>query len=265
MLALALLAIVPILMWIGQSILLKRAGLPIRRRIDSRGAPRSVRTMGRAITQVSLILVILAYPMLRGESPLSYYGSLFPQTRSAIQLPHGAAAAILFLCALFAAWIATDRIRVVVHQSRKRWIRRLVLLLPTAMFGATVEELLFRGVILSDLMRSLPDLTTVAVILGSLVFAGAHYVRSVKRHWTFGGHLMLGILLCVAFVETETLWLPIGLHAGGILMIMGARPFFRYRGPAWITGASIFPFAGVAGVAGLIILTLFVATYYGAN
>jgi hypothetical protein len=46
-------------------------------------------------------------------------------------------------------------------------------------------------------------------------------------------------------------------------MIMGIRPFVRYRGPAWLTGASIFPFAGVIGMAGLILLTAFVSTYYG--
>ncbi len=100
-------------------------------------------------------------------------------------------------------------------------------------------------------------------MLGALIFAGAHYVRAVKRRWTFPGHVLLGVLLCVAFLRTGSLWLPMGLHAGGIFMIMGIRPFVRYRGPAWLTGASIFPFAGVIGMAGLLLLTAFVSTYYG--
>ena len=76
---------------------------------------------------------------------------------------------------------------------------------------------------------------------------------------------MLGLLLAIAFLRTGTLWLPVGLHAGGILMIMGTRPFMRFRGPAWLTGASIFPFAGVVGIVGLGILTSFVAVYYGGR
>ena len=43
-------------------------------------------------------------------------------------------------------------------------------------------------------------------------------------------------------------------HPHVLIAIMAARPFVRYKGPAWITGASIFPFAGVVGVAALLLL-----------
>jgi membrane protease YdiL (CAAX protease family) len=94
-----------------------------------------------------------------------------------------------------------------------------------------------------------------AVAVGAGAFAAAHYVREVKRRWTFAGHVMLGLCLCLCFVRTGALWLPLGVHAGGIFAIMAARPFVRYQGPAWLTGASIFPFAGAVGVAALGILT----------
>jgi membrane protease YdiL (CAAX protease family) len=100
------------------------------------------------------------------------------------------------------------------------------------------------------------------VALSTLVFAVAHYVRKVKRRWTFAGHIMLGLLLSVAFHQTGNLWLAIGLHAGGNFMILGTRPLITNRGPAWLTGASIFPYAGAAGVVGLGILTAFVVTHY---
>lgn len=263
MIVLLLLLLVPLVMWASQSVLLKAHGLPIRWRIDSSGAPRQVRTMGRVVTQVSVLAVIVVYPLILGEMPAAYYGSLLPASRSVLHLVHGAAASVLFLCVLFGAWLATGRLQIEVHQSRKRWVRRLVLLLPTALFGAFVEEILFRGVVLAGLVRSLPETQHLAVAIAVLVFAGAHYVRSVKRYWTIGGHLALGLLLCIAFVQTGSLWLAIGLHAGGILMIMGMRPFLRYRGPVWLTGASIFPFSGVMGIAGLGILTAFVVTHYG--
>jgi membrane protease YdiL (CAAX protease family) len=248
MIALAMLALIPVVMWLGQTLLLRAHGLPVRWRLDAGDAPRAVRTGSRVVTQLTLVTAIACYPLCIGRSPLEYYASLFPADRTALRLAHGAAASTVFLCALFAAWIASDQMRVEVHQSRRRWTRRMILLPATALLGAAVEELLFRGVVLADLARTLPELP--AVSLGSLVFAAAHYVRAVKRRWTIAGHVLLGVLLCIAFWRTRDLWLSTGLHAGGILIIMGARPFVRYTGPPWLVGASIFPFAGVVGLAG---------------
>lgn len=264
MTALALLLAVPLVMWVGQSVLLALHGRPLRWRIDSGDAPRAVRTGGRIVTQLSLVGFLLAFPAIQGEAIIDYYAAMLPWDKSPTQLVHGAAASILFLCALFGAWLATDRLTVEVHHSRRRWMRRLALLPATALFGAFVEELMFRGVILRDLLGDLP--TVWAVAIGAGVFAIAHYVRAVKRRWTLGGHVLLGVVLCLAFVETgNKLWLPVGLHAGGIFMIMGVRPFVRYQGPAWLTGASIFPFAGGVGILGLGMLAHYVVTYYGAS
>lgn len=262
MTALILIALAPIAMWVVQSALLVRCGMPLRWRIDADGAPPIVRTGGRIATQVILLAVILGYPVLKGHSPLAYYGSLLPWAENS-QFARGAAASSLFLCALFLAWIATDLLRVDVHHSRRKWMRRLILLPATALFGAFVEELLFRGVVMADIMESglFSDTPWFAIAISTLVFTVAHYIRAVKRRWTVGGHLALGVLLSVAFLRTRSLWLPAGLHAGGILLIMGIRPFVRYRGPAWLVGASIFPFAGVAGIVGLCIMTAYVWTH----
>jgi membrane protease YdiL (CAAX protease family) len=265
MTALALLLCVPVTMWLVQSALLRAAGLPIRWTIDAGDAPRFVRTGGRMTTQISLVGVIIAYPLMIGETPFAYYQGLLPATSAARAFPHGAAAAVLCLSVLYLAWIAAGSVEVRIHQSRRRWMRRLLLLVPTACFGALVEELLFRGVLMADLLRGQAWRAGSAVAITSLVFAAAHYVRSVKRRWTIFGHIMLGFTLSIAFLRTRTLWLPTGLHAGGILLIMGMRPFIRYRGPTWLTGASIYPFAGAAGLAGLGILTTFVWHYYHAG
>jgi membrane protease YdiL (CAAX protease family) len=264
MIALLVLAAVPVVMWLTQTALLRVYGLPVRWAIDLGDAPAKARTIGRTVTQASLAAVIVAYPLMRGEGVVDYYGRLLPLGAIA-GFAQGAAASVLFLCLLLGAWLATDQLEVDVHQSRKRWMRRLILLLPTTLLGAFVEEFLFRGVLLSDLLRSFPQSPVTAVAIGVVIFALAHYVRRVKRRWTFPGHLLLGLLLCVAFVRTQSLWLSAGLHAGGILMIMGARPFIRYRGPNWLTGASTFPFAGLVGLIGLLILTAFVVTNYAVR
>jgi membrane protease YdiL (CAAX protease family) len=249
-------------MWTAQTVLLRLHGTPIRAAIDHGDMPASIRTVARLVTQLALLGVILAYPPLCGKPVLAYYFSLFP-LNCALHCIQGLAASALFLSLLFLAWVLTDQLQIDVHHSRRKWVRRLVLLIPTAAFGAFVEELLFRGVLLADLLRVMPNSPWTAAATGTLVFAAAHYVRRAKRRWTFPGHLALGALLCVAFILTGSLWLSIGLHAGGILLIMGARPFVRYRGPAWLIGASTFPFAGIVGLLGLAILTAFVVRCYG--
>lgn len=263
MTALLMLVAIPAIMWIVQSALLMTHGLPVRWRLDSREAPPIVRTAGRITTQCCLLAVVLAYPIATGREIGPYYAGLMPPDRSSADFAAGFAASTLFLCSLFGAWLATGQLQIDVHHSRRKWMRRLILLVPTALFGALVEEIIFRGVVLADLLRTAWMPRPAAVTIAVMVFAVAHYVRTVKRRWTFPGHLMLGLLLCIAFLRTGNLWLAMGLHAGGIFMIMGLRPFVRYRGPAWLTGASIFPFAGVIGIAGLVVLTGFVVRHYG--
>jgi|ERR1043166_693516 membrane protease YdiL (CAAX protease family) len=262
MIAFPLLLAVPLLMWIVQNVVLMANGMPVRLRIDARRAPTIVRVAGRITTQICLLTVILGYPVLSKRGGiLGFYQSLLPIGSDFVDFVRGAAAVVLCLSTLYVIWILTERIDIKAHLSRKRCVRRLSMVIPTALFGAGVEELVFRGVLMGDLFRTgLPP--SLAIPVGTIVFAGAHYIRSVKRKWTFPGHLVLGVLLCLAFSLTRNLWLPYGLHAAGIFMIMGTRPFFWYKGPTWITGASIFPFAGLIGISGLGVLIAFVVQHY---
>lgn len=262
MLALGLLALIPILMWLGQSVALRAAGLPLRLRVGTADLPASVRRANRTLTKVIFAAVLLAYPLLRGQSLLGYYASFFPWGTRPWELLHGAAAGVLYLALLYLAWLLTDNVRFGVRHDARRLVRRLAGVPFTALFITLVEELLFRGVLLADLLESLSP--RVALPVGIAAFAAAHYVRRVKRYWTFPGHLALGTLLCLAFFWTRALWLPVGLHAGGVLVLMAFRPFVRYTGPAWLVGASIFPYAGAVGVAALLLLTMNVWLSYGA-
>lgn len=257
MTAIPLLIAIPILMWVTQSLTLQRCGLPIRWRLSNKDAPRQVRTVGRIVTQISLVSVIIAYPLLIGSPVWKHYESQFPPDATRWQAVQGAAMAILVLAGLLLVWLACERIEIQVRHHAKRWGRRLLLLIPSAIFGAVVEECVFRGIVQFDLARS--GLASVpSVLLSGTIFAAAHYVRSAKRKWTVFGHLALGIALATAYAVTHNLWLATGIHAGGIFVILGARPFIRYRGPAWLTGESIFPFAGIPGIVGLVVLTLII-------
>lgn len=260
--ALALLLLVPVLMWIGQSIVLRRAGLPLRWRLSSSGLPRGLKSVNRVITNVALASVLLAYPPLKGESIAAYYGRLLPLGGAPAEALHGFAAVTLYLSLLYLAWMLSGNVRFGVRHRPRDLAGRLAVVPFSAILGASIEELMFRAVVLADLLETFP--VWAAVAIGATIFAAAHYVRSVKRYWTFPGHVALGVLLCVCFVATRTLWLPIGVHAGGIFAIMGARPLMRSVGPSWLVGASIFPYAGLPGIAGLSLLTWNLWCRFGA-
>jgi membrane protease YdiL (CAAX protease family) len=261
--ALLLLLCVPVIMWVSQTVLLVRAGLPVRMRIHSAELPRHLKQYNRMVTYLAFLSVLAAYPLLRGLSPVGYYLSWFPLGRRPLELVHGAAAAMLYMSLLYLAWLGSGNVNFRVRHDRKRLIRRLAGVPLTAFMVSLLEELLFRAVLMADFLQWFRPST--AVILGAVVFAGAHYVRSVKRYWTIGGHVVLGTLLCLAFLYTQALWLPIGLHAAGVILLLGTRPFIRYDGPAWLIGASVFPYAGAVGVAALILLTINVYMIYGGR
>ncbi len=261
MCALALLALIPVALWLAQTVLLRVAGLPVQWQLSSRALPRGLKRINRTAGYVAIAAALLAYPLVRGLPPLGYYAAFFPAGRRPVELAHGFCAALLYLSLLYLAWTVSGNVRFEIRHDARRLLRRVAAAPLAAVAIALVEELLFRAMLLNDLLVSMrpgPALAT-----GVFVFAAAHYTRGVKRYWTFFGHLALGTLFCVAFYCTRALWLPLGLHAAGILILSAARPFIRYTGPAWLVGASIFPYAGAVGIVALLALVLNVALSYG--
>lgn len=263
MLALALLAAVPVFMWLVQAVLLMTEGRSPRARIGGSDLPERVKLGNRVATYAAFAGVLLGYPLLRGESPLAFYARRLPLDGREQQLWFGLVVALFYLSLMYAAWLLTDNLRIDVRQRPAALVKRLAAVPVTAALAATVEELLFRAVVLQGLLDDFG--VGIALPVGVAVFAGAHYVRSVKRYWTLVGHLGLGLLLCTAYVCSGALWLPIGIHAGGILLIMAMRPLARYTGPAWLVGASIYPYAGVLGVIALLVLTLDIWSRIGGS
>lgn len=263
MLALTLLLVVISVMWLTQTLSLLSVGKPVCLRIDHAGLPRKLQQVNRAVTNLAFAGVLVAYPLLRGQSPWRYYAGLFPLDERAAGVYHGVAAALIYLGLLYASWLVTDNIYLRPLSDARRLGARLAAVPFSAVIGAGIEELLFRAMLLAGLLEWLQPLPAIAI--GTVIFAGAHYVRRVKRYWTFPGHLALGMLLCVSFWCTGSLWLPFGLHAGGILIIMGLRPLVRYVGSPWVVGASIYPYAGAVGVIGLSILTFNMWFLFGAR
>lgn len=259
MLSLIMLAGAVAVLWGIQSWRLRHAGLPLTWRLG--GGAAADYGPDRVLVNGVLLAVLAVYPLLRGSTPWAYYAKFLPRDTAFAHATWGLSLAVLYLTLLYVAWLITGNVTFELRHRPLRIVTKLAAVPLTAVLVATVEELLFRATLLAELLTQLP--AGAAIGVGALVFAGAHYVRAVKRRWTFPGHVALGILLCTAFWCTGNLWLVMGLHAGGVLVLMGVRPFVRYRGPAWLVGASIFPYAGAVGVAALLLLTLNVVVLFG--
>ena len=117
----------------------------------------------------------------------------------------------------------------------------------TAVVVAALEEFLFRGGMLSLLLRSAGPTTALLVV--SALFAVVHFLEapkefSIERHevtWSSGfvllgrmlGHLadvrivvaellllfLVGVVLASVRLRSRSLWLPMGLHAGWVFGI----------------------------------------------
>jgi len=118
-----------------------------------------------------------------------------------------------------------------------------------------VEEISFRGYILQGLIRAWG--TPAAVMVSSLLFGAVH---SLNPNASLLGVLVIsgaGAMLAVAYLVSNSLWLPIGLHIGWNLVeihMLGfpgsghTEPALLHtltNGPEWLTGGAFGPEGGV--------------------
>jgi membrane protease YdiL (CAAX protease family) len=86
------------------------------------------------------------------------------------------------------------------------------LLLSVVLFLAVAfnEELIFRGYILSNLMRSMNRY--VALVVTSVLFSLVHLGNDSFSWFSFLTILLAGLLLGLPYIYTKSLWLPVALH-----------------------------------------------------
>ncbi len=99
----------------------------------------------------------------------------------------------------------------------------IVIVLMVAVVAPVVEEILFRGMLLSRLVRSMR--TGWAVVVQALLFAGIH-VLDPSAVAALPGLFIIGVVLGYAAIRSRNLSLPILIHAGvnltaAVLLIFG--------------------------------------------
>ena len=121
--------------------------------------------------------------------------------------------------------------------------------------AAANEEILFRGYPLQVLMVGVgrwPGIVVMSTVfgLGHLTNPGATWLGTANT-------VLAGILLCLAYVRTRSLWFPFGIHIGWNLAMGPILGFplsgleltsvwsAEAGGPAWLTGGGYGPEAGL--------------------
>jgi membrane protease YdiL (CAAX protease family) len=246
---------------LGAVILVQNAALlvlgqPLQLAIDPGvGCSKPVRLALKLLLQGTLVAALALYPAFARGSFGSYYG---PMLRAADR--HLAWQGWLFAAGLLAFVLLLEAcagcFEFGLTCPRERLLRRIAMRIVSCVTVVAVEEPFFRGILLKGLLTWMP--VAPAIALSAAIFSAAHFLRRHEETWASVGLFVLGVQLGVAFVATGSLWLPMGLHSGGVLVIQLHRLFVaRYRGPRWLIGTQVFPIAGATCI------TLMAATAWG--
>ncbi|HHP7230161.1 MAG TPA: lysostaphin resistance A-like protein [Xenococcaceae cyanobacterium] len=146
-------------------------------------------------------------------------------------------------------------------QNRPQLLTTAPAILVLALVIGVVEELIFRGFMLSELVKD--DSYWLAAIISSLLFALLHLVweRKTTLPQIPGLWLMGMVLVGARLADRGNLGLAWGLHTGWIwgLSCLNSAEILSYKQPerVWLTGINQQPLAGAAGIFCLLITGVF--------
>lgn len=144
-------------------------------------------------------------------------------------------------------------------QNLKQIIPLTIPILLLSLLISLVEELVFRGYILSTLL--VDNSLLIAALVSSLIFAFLHLIweRNQTMPQIPGLWIMGMVLVAARIVGDQSLYLAIGLHAGWIwgLTCIDSAELLTYKHQShWFTGVHQQPLAGIAGILCLAITSL---------
>lgn len=154
--------------------------------------------------------------------------------------------AIVFIGQFWLAWCTWQ------ESNFKLILPNLLPILLIALLVGAIEELVFRGFLLTELGREYP--IWVAAVISSLIFALLHLVWEQQETipQLFGLWLMGMVLVLARFADRGNLGIAWGLHAGWVWAIatLDTTELITYTGKVseWFTGKNKKPLAGLAGI-----------------
>ena len=242
-------------LWLAQSIVLTVVGEPLALPLRfSTGRP-ALKWTSRALVHTQWLIILIGTPLALGIHPLDALKEAFPtpvpwrDIGVAFSLMLGATV-LTYAFYLIVGWV---RFQPQGEQATRRakLFRRFF---PGPLPLATFEEGVFRGILLEQLLRSLPSshvFTALAIVVSSAAFAAIHFVKPAKgkpvRQAAYG-YFLVGCLFGLAYVlGGRSLWLPIAVHASAVFGIEVARLYVVFEAPRWLVGFAESPQSGLIG------------------
>jgi uncharacterized protein len=154
--------------------------------------------------------------------------------------------AVVFICQFWLGWCFFQKSNI------KLLLPNLLPILLIALLVGGIEELVFRGFLLTELEQDYP--IWVAAAVSSLIFAVLHLVWEQRETIPqLPGLWLMGIVLVLArFADGGSLGIAWGLHAAWVWAIatLDTTQLITYTGKVseWFTGKNKKPLAGVAGI-----------------
>ena len=254
------------LLWGVQSILLitngEKLAPPLRYQTDN---PSVVYPM-KVMVQLSWLVIIIGYPILIGSDPIDFYREAFRLPAPIDSMIILFVACILGFALIYTLYAITGAVEFTFLYSKRKTTKRVISCFLTPIPLAIIEEAVFRGVLLHALLNWLSGAwgPVLAIVGSAAVFSSVHFIRrrDSERKPALQpaiGLFFVGIVLGTAYViDDQSLWLPVTLHAAGILAVELPRSFVIYKASPKFIGYRSFPHSGPLGILHMISLTVLV-------
>jgi len=243
------------LLWLVQSIALHLAGEPLAWPLRFETRKPLVKWISRVMVHTIWIIILVGTPLALGISPTEWLHQEFPTPIPWRDITIAFSIVLFPIWIMYALWFAVGWVRMELRHDtttrRLKLLRRFIGPWPLA----TLEEAVFRGVLLEQLLRSLPQSQTytgLAIVVSSAVFSSLHFVKQThldRRVWQRAyGLFIISCMFGLAYVVGgRSLWLPIAMHGTAVFAIEVMRVYVVFQGPPWLLGYAEFPQAGLFG------------------
>jgi hypothetical protein len=240
--------------WAVQSIALKLAGEPLAWPMRYTTKKPLVRYTARVMIHVSWIVFAIAVPLALGIDLQQAIAQAFPTPVPWRDIAVACAIVMVWCLLLYAVEFRAGWLRIEPQYDPAIRRGKLIRRFPGPWLLATLEEAVFRGVVLEQLLRTLPPtrpLTVLAVVLSAALFSAMHFIKFYgdKPVWQPAyGYFIVGCLFGLAYiVGGRSLWLPIAMHGGAVFVVEVMRLYAVIEGPRWLAGYSYSPQSGLVG------------------
>jgi membrane protease YdiL (CAAX protease family) len=208
---------------------------------------------------VAVIILFLAIGVYAGYE--RYFERRIPKEVGPKRMPRLIVLGLLFGLVIFSITIAIIALAGDYHITGRSWSTAFVVAFIALLADAAAEEVVFRGFI----FRTCRDLwgPWVALAISAVLFGAIHaFNPNATVISSVAIAVEAGVLLAVAYAVTESLWFPIGIHAGwnfsesiiygtNVSGINVHHSIFSAKidGPEILTGGSFGPEASIVAVA----------------